>query len=124
MSNTTYRNASGLPDGGQVTTVRDQAILGIAIYQHFPNYYEFFQTRNYARANLRATAEEARQAGQEMADSLGQLVDEVSDLLIRRLITVSGLVSFKNPSLYKRGKLFLRDVVFKTQLIRHFANAK
>lgn len=44
MRNTTYRNASGLPDGGQVTTVRDQAILGIAIYQHFPNYYEFFQT--------------------------------------------------------------------------------
>ncbi|MCW5720578.1 MAG: D-alanyl-D-alanine carboxypeptidase [Devosia sp.] len=44
MRNTTYRNASGLPDGGQVTTVRDQAILGIAIYQHFPQYYEFFQT--------------------------------------------------------------------------------
>lgn len=44
MSNTTYRNASGLPDGGQVTTVRDQAILGIAIYQHFPQYYEYFQT--------------------------------------------------------------------------------
>lgn len=44
MRNTTYRNASGLPDGGQVTTVRDQAILGIAIYQHFPTYYEYFQT--------------------------------------------------------------------------------
>jgi D-alanyl-D-alanine carboxypeptidase len=44
MSSTTYRNASGLPDGRQTTTVRDQAILGIAIYQHFPNYYEFFQT--------------------------------------------------------------------------------
>jgi D-alanyl-D-alanine carboxypeptidase len=47
MRNTTYRNASGLPDGGQVTTVRDQAILGIAIYQHFPNYYEFFQTTSF-----------------------------------------------------------------------------
>lgn len=44
MRSTTYRNASGLPDGGQVTTVRDQAILGIAIYQHFPQYYEYFQT--------------------------------------------------------------------------------
>lgn len=44
MRNTTYRNASGLPDGGQVTTVRDQAILGIAIYQHFPQYYDYFQT--------------------------------------------------------------------------------
>ncbi|MBU1303906.1 MAG: SPOR domain-containing protein [Alphaproteobacteria bacterium] len=48
MRNTTYRNASGLPDGGQVTTVRDQAILGIAVYQHFPSYYEFFQTRSFS----------------------------------------------------------------------------
>lgn len=48
MKSTTYRNASGLPDGGQLTTVRDQAILGIAIYQHFPNYYEFFQTRSFS----------------------------------------------------------------------------
>jgi len=47
MRNTTYRNASGLPDGGQVTTVRDQAILGIAVYQHFPTYYEYFQTRSF-----------------------------------------------------------------------------
>jgi D-alanyl-D-alanine carboxypeptidase len=47
MTHTTYRNASGLPDSGQVTTVRDQAILGIAIYQHFPTYYEFFQTRSF-----------------------------------------------------------------------------
>lgn len=48
MRNTTYRNASGLPDGGQLTTVRDQAILGIAVYQHFPNYYEFFQTKSFS----------------------------------------------------------------------------
>jgi len=48
MRNTTYRNASGLPDGGQITTVRDQAILGIAVYQHFSNYYEFFQTKSFS----------------------------------------------------------------------------
>jgi len=48
MRNTTYRNASGLPDGGQITTVRDQAILGIAIYQHFPQFYEFFQTKSFS----------------------------------------------------------------------------
>jgi D-alanyl-D-alanine carboxypeptidase len=50
MNNTTYRNASGLPDGGQLTTVRDQAILGIAVYQHFPSYYEFFQTTSFTYA--------------------------------------------------------------------------
>jgi D-alanyl-D-alanine carboxypeptidase len=48
MSSTTYRNASGLPDSGQVTTVRDQAILGMAVYQHFPEYYEYFQTKSFS----------------------------------------------------------------------------
>lgn len=48
MRHTTYRNASGLPDGGQLTTVRDQAILGIAVYEHFPAYYEYFQTRSFS----------------------------------------------------------------------------
>ncbi len=48
MSSTTYRNASGLPDSGQVTTVRDQAILGIAVYQHFPEYYDYFQTKSFS----------------------------------------------------------------------------
>ncbi|WDR03411.1 SPOR domain-containing protein [Devosia algicola] len=48
MRNTTYRNASGLPDGAQRTTVRDQAILGIAVYQHFPTYYSYFQTRSFS----------------------------------------------------------------------------
>lgn len=48
MNRTTYRNASGLPDRKQVTTVRDQARLGIAIYQHFPKYYEYFQTKSFS----------------------------------------------------------------------------
>jgi D-alanyl-D-alanine carboxypeptidase len=48
MSRTTYRNASGLPDSKQITTVRDQAILGVAIYQHFPSYYEYFQTKSFS----------------------------------------------------------------------------
>lgn len=48
MSNTTYRNASGLPDKGQVTTVADQAVLGIAVYQHFPKYYDYFQTKSFS----------------------------------------------------------------------------
>ena len=48
MRNTTYKNASGLPDSGQVTTAHDQARLGIAVYQHFPKYYEYFQTRSFS----------------------------------------------------------------------------
>ena len=45
MKRTTYRNASGLPNSKQITTVRDQSRLGIAVYQHFPKYYKYFQTR-------------------------------------------------------------------------------
>ncbi|MEO8756810.1 MAG: D-alanyl-D-alanine carboxypeptidase [Devosia sp.] len=47
MRHTLYVNASGLPDGRQVTTVRDQAVLGAAVYEHFPQYYGYFQTASF-----------------------------------------------------------------------------
>jgi D-alanyl-D-alanine carboxypeptidase len=47
MTQTTYRNASGLPDEEQITTARDQAILGRAIQDRFPNYYHYFATRTF-----------------------------------------------------------------------------
>ena len=42
MAGTTYVNASGLPDEAQITTARDQAILGRAIHDRFPSYYSYF----------------------------------------------------------------------------------
>lgn len=48
MTRTNYDNASGLPDPKQTTTVRDQARLGAAIYEHFPQYYKYFQTRVFS----------------------------------------------------------------------------
>ena len=50
MSRTTYANASGLPSTRQVTTVRDQARLGMAVFQHFPQYYHYFQLRRFTYA--------------------------------------------------------------------------
>jgi D-alanyl-D-alanine carboxypeptidase len=47
MSRTTYMNASGLPDDDQVTTARDQALLGRAIQEHFPRYYRYFSTTSF-----------------------------------------------------------------------------
>src|SRR3954466_5016070 len=47
MSKTVYRNASGLPDDGQVTSARDQAMLGRAIQERFPRYYKYFQIRSF-----------------------------------------------------------------------------
>jgi D-alanyl-D-alanine carboxypeptidase len=47
MTNTTYVNASGLPAEEQITTARDQAILGRAIQDRFPVYYRYFSTANF-----------------------------------------------------------------------------
>jgi D-alanyl-D-alanine carboxypeptidase len=47
MNHTTYVNASGLPDDAQVTTARDQALLGRAIQERFPRYYKFFSTTSF-----------------------------------------------------------------------------
>src|SRR5581483_7357079 len=47
MSKTVYHNASGLPDDDQVTTARDQSILGRAIQERFPKYYRYFSTDEF-----------------------------------------------------------------------------
>jgi len=47
MSRTTYVNASGLPDDDQITTARDQALLGRAIQERFPRYYKYFATPTF-----------------------------------------------------------------------------
>lgn len=47
MTRTTYRNANGLPNPDQKTTARDQARLGLALRQHFPQYYDYFSTRSF-----------------------------------------------------------------------------
>ena len=47
MSRTTYVNASGLPDDDQITTARDQALLGRAIQERFPRYYKYFSLPSF-----------------------------------------------------------------------------
>ncbi|MDQ0136950.1 D-alanyl-D-alanine carboxypeptidase (penicillin-binding protein 5/6) [Neorhizobium galegae] len=46
MSRTVFRNASGLPDGSQVTTARDMAQLALALIRDFPREYQLFSARN------------------------------------------------------------------------------
>jgi D-alanyl-D-alanine carboxypeptidase len=48
MTGTTYVNASGLPAEEQVTTARDQALLGRAIQHRFPGYYQYFATPSFS----------------------------------------------------------------------------
>jgi D-alanyl-D-alanine carboxypeptidase len=47
MTSTTYVNASGLPAEEQITTARDQAVLGRAIQHRFPGYYQYFATPSF-----------------------------------------------------------------------------
>ena len=47
MTHTVYRNASGLPNDEQITTARDQALLGRAIGERFPRYYQYFATPSF-----------------------------------------------------------------------------
>ena len=42
MSNSTFRNASGLPDAEQTTTARDLALLAHHLIQDFPEHYHYF----------------------------------------------------------------------------------
>ncbi|MCR6631198.1 MAG: D-alanyl-D-alanine carboxypeptidase [Magnetospirillum sp.] len=47
MVNTTYRNASGLPNLGQISTPRDQATLARALIRSHGDYYHYFSTRQF-----------------------------------------------------------------------------
>lgn len=47
MRRTVFRNASGLPDDGQVTTARDMAVLGLALRARFPQYYNYFSATDF-----------------------------------------------------------------------------
>ena len=47
MTATTFRNANGWPDPGQVTTARDMAILALALIKDFPEYYGYFRTKEF-----------------------------------------------------------------------------
>jgi D-alanyl-D-alanine carboxypeptidase len=50
MSRTTFRNASGLPNGGQMSTARDMALLARALLQHHAKYYHYFSTKEFQYA--------------------------------------------------------------------------
>ncbi|TJV04569.1 MAG: D-alanyl-D-alanine carboxypeptidase, partial [Mesorhizobium sp.] len=47
MRSTVFRNASGLPDGGQQTTARDMAVLGMALRARFPQHFHYFSESDF-----------------------------------------------------------------------------
>ncbi len=47
MKQTTFKNASGLPASGQITTAEDMAVLGLITLKHYKKYFHFFETRQF-----------------------------------------------------------------------------
>ena len=47
MHDTTFKNASGLPNRAQQTTAKDMAVLAAAMYRHFPQYYHLFSAQEF-----------------------------------------------------------------------------
>ncbi|ESY93384.1 D-alanyl-D-alanine carboxypeptidase family protein [Mesorhizobium sp. LNHC229A00] len=47
MSSTTFRNASGLPDDGQLTTAHDMAVLGMSLQRRFPQHFHYFSESDF-----------------------------------------------------------------------------
>jgi D-alanyl-D-alanine carboxypeptidase len=52
MGQTTFRDASGLPARGQLTTAWDMALLGRALMKRFPQYYALFSTHEFDYAGV------------------------------------------------------------------------
>ncbi len=47
MRNTTFKNASGLPNSRQMTTARDLAVLSQRLIKDFPQYFPYFNTQEF-----------------------------------------------------------------------------
>lgn len=47
MSNTTFKNASGLAAAGQITTAQDMAILGLIAAKHYKKYFHLFSEKRF-----------------------------------------------------------------------------
>ncbi len=47
LSQTNFENSSGLPDDDQLSTARDIALLSMAVYKHFPQYWHFFGIKTW-----------------------------------------------------------------------------
>lgn len=63
MSRTTFKNASGLTAKGQLSTARDMATLGRALFYDFPQYYNLFGRKTTVAAGKKIYATNRRLLG-------------------------------------------------------------
>ena len=70
MSNTTFKNASGLPNPKQVTTARDMVTLARALHRDYPQYYTYFKTPEFTFKGVTHKNHNRLLAGFEGTDGL------------------------------------------------------
>lgn len=47
LSRTNFENSSGLPDDDHLSTARDIALMSMAVYKHFPQYWKYFGIKTW-----------------------------------------------------------------------------
>jgi len=47
LNGTNFENSSGLPDDDHLSTARDIALLSMAVYKHFPQYWKYFGIKTW-----------------------------------------------------------------------------
>lgn len=47
LKNTNFENSSGLPNDDHMSTARDIALLSMAVYKHFPQYWKYFGIKTW-----------------------------------------------------------------------------
>lgn len=47
LTNTNFENSSGLPNDDHMSTARDIALLSMAVYKHFPQYWHYFGIKSW-----------------------------------------------------------------------------
>lgn len=70
MTETVFRNASGLPHPGQITTARDMATLALALQRDFPRYYHYFSAPDFSFAGVTHRNHNALLRSYEGADGI------------------------------------------------------
>jgi serine-type D-Ala-D-Ala carboxypeptidase (penicillin-binding protein 5/6) len=116
MTGTVFKNASGWPAEGQMTTARDLALLAWHTINDFPNYYHYYSIQNWTHSNIKqdnrnlllkqTPGVDGLKTGHTEEGGFGQTVSAVRDG--RRLILVVNGLAMGKPQ-HEGGAIRARE---------------
>jgi D-alanyl-D-alanine carboxypeptidase (penicillin-binding protein 5/6) len=116
MTGTVFKNASGWPAEGQVTTARDLALLAWHTINDFQKYYQYYSIQNWTHSNIKqdnrnlllkqTPGVDGLKTGHTEEGGFGQTVSAVRDG--RRLILVVNGLAMGKPQ-HEGGALRARE---------------